>query len=130
MSALKFTCKREFGRLCKGVPSGPAAFACLQANEAKLSPNCKTSVAAIADEMPADGAAPMPANTMAPPPPKVGKPSVVNAVVMLRACKLDLLRHCRGVKAGDGRELACLAAHESALSPRCRMARKVTAPLR
>lgn len=128
MSALQFTCKREFGRLCKNVPPGPAAFACLQANEAKLSPNCKTSVAAIADEMPAGAA--MPASTLAPPPPKVGKPSVVNAVVMLRACKLDLVRHCHGVKAGDGRELACLAAHESELSPRCRMARKVTEPVR
>jgi hypothetical protein len=127
LSSLKFTCRRDFSRHCKGVPPGPEAFVCLQANEAKLSPNCRTSVAAIAADMPAGGAAAaMPAATMAPPPAKVGKPSVVNAVVMLRACKLDLIRHCRGVKPGDGRELACLAAHEESLSPRCRMARKVT----
>jgi hypothetical protein len=127
MNALKFTCRADFNRRCKGVPPGPEAFTCLQANEARLSPNCRTSVAAIAEEM-SDGAAPaIPADTLAP---KVGKPSVANAVVMLRACKLDLIRHCHGVKPGDGRELACLAAHESSLSPRCRMAREVTAPIR
>jgi hypothetical protein len=130
MNALKFTCRRDFNRHCKGVPPGPEAFACLQVNEARLSPNCRTSVAAIEAEMPEGGGAAMPAATMAPPPPKVGKPSVANAVVMLRACKLDLIRHCRGVKPGDGRELACLAAHEGSLSPRCRIARRVTEPLR
>jgi hypothetical protein len=130
LSSLKFTCRRDFSRHCKGVPPGPEAFACLQVNQAKLSPNCRTSVAAIAADMPEGGAATVPATTMASPPPKVGKPSVANAVVMLRACKLDLVRHCRGVEPGGGRELACLAAHEDNLSVRCKMARRVTAPLR
>lgn len=71
--------------------------------------------------------------TTAPPPaaPAAGpKAPIANAAVMLRACKLDLVRHCRGVQPGGGRELACLAAHEDNLTIRCKMARKVTSPLR
>jgi hypothetical protein len=129
MSALKFTCRGDFGRLCKGIPPGPQAFACLQAHQARLSQNCRTSVAAIAAEMPADGM-PAAAPVAVPPPPVVVEPGPVDIVVMLRACKRDLIRHCRGVKPGGGRELACLNAHAARLTVRCRMARKVTAPLR
>jgi hypothetical protein len=123
MKALKFTCRADFGRHCKGIPPGPEAFVCLQAHLPRLSPNCRISVAAIAGQMPA--AVPV----VAPPPAVVAEPTPVDAVVMLRACKLDLLRHCRGVEPGGGRELACLAAHEARLSVRCKMARRVTAPL-
>jgi hypothetical protein len=63
-------------------------------------------------------------------PPQRLKAPIANAAVTLRACKLDLIRHCRGVEPGGGRELACLAAHESSLTIRCRTARQVTAPLR
>ncbi|MBS0246171.1 MAG: hypothetical protein JSR61_06085 [Proteobacteria bacterium] len=58
MSAVKNTCRADFRRNCKGVePGGPEALACLQRNAARLSPNCKTSLADIADSMPAEGAA-------------------------------------------------------------------------
>ncbi|MBS0533511.1 MAG: hypothetical protein JSR72_05605 [Proteobacteria bacterium] len=58
MAAVKNTCRADFARNCKGVPpGGPEALACLQRNGAKLSPNCKTSLADIADSIPA-GAAP------------------------------------------------------------------------
>jgi hypothetical protein len=127
LNAVKFTCRSDFNRHCKGIPPGPQAFACLQTHEAQLSPNCQTSLAAIADEMPATAAATAPAMPAAAP---AGKPSVANAVVMLRACRLDLVRHCRGVEPGGGRELACLAAHENDLTARCKTARRVTAPLR
>jgi hypothetical protein len=54
MSAVKFTCRSDFGRYCKGVaPGGPEALGCLQNNAARLTSNCKTSIAAIADEIPA-----------------------------------------------------------------------------
>ena len=57
MSAVKNTCRADFRRNCKGVqPGGPEALACLQRNAAKLSPNCKTSLADIADSIPAEGA--------------------------------------------------------------------------
>lgn len=58
MSAIKNTCRADYSRNCKGVPpGGPEALACLQRNAAKLSPNCQTSLADIADSIPA-GAAP------------------------------------------------------------------------
>ena len=54
-SALKFTCRRDFLANCRGVtPGGPEALACLQRNAARLSPDCRTSLAAIEE----DGAQP------------------------------------------------------------------------
>jgi hypothetical protein len=56
-AAIKNTCRADFMRNCRGVqPGGPEALMCLQANAARLSPNCKTSVAAIADSLPAASA--------------------------------------------------------------------------
>jgi hypothetical protein len=130
LSAVKFTCGRDFKRYCNGIPpGGPEALGCLQRNAPRLTPNCKTALADIADQMPpAPTAVAVPPPAVAPAAPP--RPSAVNAVVMLRACKLDLLRHCRGIEPGGGRELACLAAHEHSLTVRCKMARGVTAPLR
>jgi hypothetical protein len=63
-NAIKFTCRRDFGVHCRGVPQGgPEALACLQRNAARLSPDCKTSIAAISDEQAATVA---PAATPAP----------------------------------------------------------------
>jgi hypothetical protein len=68
----------------------------------------------------------------APPAPATVAPErpIVNAAVMLRACKLDLIRHCAGVEVGDGRKLACLNEHAPKLTVRCRTALNVTAPVR
>ena len=60
-NAIKFTCRRDFMTNCRNVtPGGPEAFACLQRNAARLSPDCKTSLAAVAD------GTPPPASTAAP----------------------------------------------------------------
>jgi hypothetical protein len=57
-AAIKNTCRADFMRNCRGVqPGGPEALICLQNNSARLSPNCKTSVAAIADSVPPASAA-------------------------------------------------------------------------
>jgi hypothetical protein len=57
-AAIKNTCRADFMRNCRGVqPGGPEALMCLQTNSARLSPNCKTSVAAIADSIPSASAA-------------------------------------------------------------------------
>ena len=66
----------------------------------------------------------------APPPPPPKQPTLVDAAVMLRAFKLDLVRHCNRVEPGGGRALACLNQHADNLTFRCRTAMKVTAPLR
>lgn len=53
LSAVKHTCGSDFKRHCPGVqPGGPEALACLQRNSPRLTPDCKTSLAAIADVMP------------------------------------------------------------------------------
>jgi hypothetical protein len=47
-SAIKSACQRDFMTNCSSVqPGGPEALACLQRHAGKLSPNCKTSVAAV-----------------------------------------------------------------------------------
>jgi hypothetical protein len=132
-SAMKQACRSDFMAKCSGVtPGGKDALACLQRNGAGLSPSCKQVVSAtMGAPAPAAGAAVAPvAVTPAAPAPTAPKAPLANAAVMLRACKLDLFRHCRGVGPGGGRELACLAANESGLTIRCKMAMKVTSPLR
>jgi hypothetical protein len=128
MNALKFTCRHDFGRVCKGVAAGGSeALNCLQQNAARLSPNCRTSLADIADSLPA-GAMPAPPAAPVAKSPETGGP--VDAVVMVRACKLDLIRYCRDAKLGEHRKIECLTAHMPKLTARCRTALKVTSPLR
>lgn len=128
MNALKFTCRRDFGRLCKGIAAGGAeALGCLQQNAARLSPNCKTSVADVVESLPAGGMPAAPVAAAAAPPQSAGP---VDAAVMVRACKLDLIRYCRNAELGDGRKIACLNEHMANLTVRCRTALKVTAPIR
>ena len=131
LKALKFTCRADFRRLCKNVPEGPEAFMCLQGHSARLSPNCRTSVDDLAASMPAGGAM-APATAVAVKPAPVAHPPkapIVDAAVVLRACKLDVIRHCRDAGLGGGQVLACLTAHEDNLTFRCRAAMKVSSPL-
>lgn len=66
LSAVKFTCRRDFQRYCKGVQAGgQEALLCLQQNAARLTPDCKTSLADIADSMPASAATPTAATAAA-----------------------------------------------------------------
>lgn len=131
-AAIKQACTSDFMAKCRGVqPGGKDALACLQKNAGGLSANCKQAVSAI----PGAAAAPMPVATApaeaAPAAPAAPhQATIVDAAVMLRACKMDLVRHCRGVQPGGGRALACLTANQSDLSIRCKTAMKVTSPLR
>lgn len=59
LKAVKFTCRGDFQRYCRGVqPGGQEAVMCLQTNAARLTPDCKTSLADIADSIPTSAAAP------------------------------------------------------------------------
>lgn len=125
MNAIKFTCRREFANNCRGVPSGGSeAIDCLQRNPGKLSPDCKTSLAALGDARPASPGTPPPAPAGTP-----NAPVVMTAVIG-RACMRDLLLHCRDIKVGDGRKIACLMERGPALAPLCKTALKITAPVR
>ena len=122
MNAIKNTCRGDFSRNCKGVPlGGPEAVACLQRNEAKLSPNCKIALADIADSVPQAPTAPVTQRPNAP---------VVMTAVIGRACMRDLIRRCRDTGVGDGQKIACLQANEADLAPLCKAALKGTAPIR
>jgi hypothetical protein len=84
MRAIRFICRHEFANNCRGVPPGGAeAIACLQRNPGKLTPDCKTSLAALGDAMPpAAGPLPPPA-TRTP-----NAPVVMTAVIGRRACAI------------------------------------------
>lgn len=74
LKAVKFTCRADFKRNCKGIqPGGPEALACLQRNAPRLTPDCKTSLADIADSLPAPAATPTVA-AVPPPPPAARRP--------------------------------------------------------
>lgn len=125
MSAIKFTCKREFSRFCKGVaPGGAEAVACLRGNAAKLSADCKTSLADLGDAMPAATGPVVP-----PQPAGTPKAPIVMTAVIGRSCVRDLIKHCRDVGVGDGQKIACLTAHADSLTVLCRTAMKITTPL-
>ena len=139
--AIRQSCRSDFMAHCSGVTPGTKdAMKCLESHLAALSPPCKAAVVAIATtpgkKPPAAIAAPAPvksAPAAAAPmviPPEGPPHVVIDAAVVLRACKLDMIRHCMGVQPGGGREVACLAAHGDGLSIRCRAALQVSAPLR
>lgn len=57
-SAIRFSCRSDFMANCRGVPQGgPEAFACLQRNATRLSPDCRTALAAAAQDAPTAAAA-------------------------------------------------------------------------
>jgi Cysteine rich repeat len=57
LKAVKFTCRRDFIRNCRGIePGGPEALACLQRNGPRLTPDCRTSLAALGEAAPAAAA--------------------------------------------------------------------------
>jgi hypothetical protein len=50
--------------------------------------------------------------------------------VIGRACLRDLVRRCRDTGVGDGQKIACLMAYSASLTPACKAALKITAPVR
>jgi hypothetical protein len=147
VNAIRSACRGDFQTHCAGVQSGgSAALACLKKNVAALSPACQKAVAAVggasapsekASEAPAAqpastpaAAAATPARAAAAPPaqpmPRAAAPAAMSPGVELallrRACGPDYEANCPGVRPGGGRALACLAANQDALSPRCQRA--------
>jgi hypothetical protein len=135
-NALKQNCRNDFMSHCAGVqPGGAQALSCLQTNTARLSPACKSAVAAIGHGSAPKPAAPKPAVAAAPPPaaaaPVAPAPAVMpaptlsspqEARLIKRFCFTDFKVLCRGVRLGQGRAVQCLAANAPALSPGCKAA--------
>lgn len=118
--AVRVTCRRDYRRLCRGVPQGPEALACLQRNTARLTPNCRTSVAAIGNPQ------------VTPPPPGQHAPLVTRRMAMqlpirlraaiVAACEPDRRTVCGRARLGEGRVIVCLAENISTVSANCREA--------
>jgi hypothetical protein len=140
VSAIRSACRGDFQASCAGVqPGGSAALACLKKNVAALSPGCQKAVTAVGGAA-APAAAPPGAAAAAAPPPAAAPPAAapapaagavrpparpavplrVELAILRRACGPDVQANCPGVRP-DGRQvMACLAANEASLSPRCR----------
>jgi hypothetical protein len=86
-------CRADVERFCAGIPKGGGRIAaCLKANEAYVSPECKADLASVARKVKEVGA----------------------------ACSDDVRSYCADVVPGKGAVLRCLAGNEASLAPRCR----------
>ncbi len=86
-------CRADVERLCAGIPAGGGRItACLKANQAKVSPECKAELASVTRKAR-----------------EVGE-----------ACADDISSYCPGVEPGKGAVLRCLAENSVTLSPRCK----------
>ncbi len=86
-------CKPDVERLCAGIPAGGGRIAaCLKANQAKVSPECKAELASVSRKVK-----------------EVGE-----------ACADDISSYCQAVEPGKGAVLRCLADNAVTLSPRCK----------
>jgi hypothetical protein len=116
--AVRVTCRRDYRRHCRGVPQGPEALACLQSNAARLTPNCRTSIAAIGNPQVTPPAEKLPLISR-----RMARrlPLQVRAAIVA-ACEPDRLTFCGHSRIGRGRLIACLGANISAVSTNCREA--------
>jgi Cysteine rich repeat len=110
--AIRQSCRADYQAHCANVPTGgSAALACLQENEASLSPSCQHAVSAVSG-----GAGQSPSGSAA-----TGATHAQPGQVR-QACAMDYREYCRGIQPGGGRALACLARNQAALSPHCQEA--------
>lgn len=88
-------CKDDVEKLCAGVQPGEGKIlSCLKEHESEVSPQCKTHVKQVAQQMKAVSA----------------------------ACKPDVEKYCMDVPAGKGGIKNCLKKHADDLSPDCKSA--------
>lgn len=86
-------CAAERQKFCADVkPGGGARLKCLMAHEKDLGPDCKAHV----------------------------EHAKQRSQEVTAACSDDAEKLCKGVEAGKGRVIKCLAEHESALTPDCK----------
>lgn len=137
VNAIRSACRGDFQAHCAGVqPGGSAALACLKKNVAALSPGCQKAVTAVGGAAAPAADRPAVATAVAAPPPAAAPPAAgaaaavpparlavsprVELAILRRACGQDFQANCAGVRPGGGQAIACLAANEASLSPRCR----------
>lgn len=100
-------CGPEVQKFCKGVQPGQGRFReCLKGHAADLSAECKKHVET--GRWPGQGG------------PGARQGGAAARGGFFAVCKADLEKHCKDVKQGEGRLLACLRAHESDVTPGCK----------
>ncbi len=122
-AAIRSACRSDFMSRCSGVqPGGAEALQCLKRNEAQLSAECRSAVAAIGGGGAGAAAAPSAAPAAAAAPAPIGPMPMLRpraALAIVRICDVDVQSLCAGIPFGGGRIISCLAANASSLSPGC-----------
>lgn len=137
-------CRADAERLCAGIPPGGGRLnACLKANEAQVSKECKAELASVAQKVREVGDAcaddiqsicpdvkPGQGNilrclrtnlfSVSPRCQEVVKVAQEKAAEFEKACGQDAKKLCKGIRRGQGRVLACLESRKADLSPACR----------
>jgi hypothetical protein len=137
-------CKADVERFCAGIPPGGGRLsACLKANEGQLSPGCKAERASVSRMVKEVGAACEDDIQNLCPDVTPGKGNVLRCLRQSffsvtprcqelvraaqekvaefeKACGADARRLCKGIRAGEGRILACLESRKAELSPECK----------
>lgn len=102
-------CSEEATTLCANVVPGHGhLYACLYANEEKMSDRCDAATADVLDQM-----------------------DLFFELVRYtkQECLIDIEKHCSGVDMGGGRILSCLTSNESDLSDACgAVVQRLTSP--
>ncbi len=136
-------CHADVEKLCSGIPRGGGRIAaCLKANQAQLTPECKAHLDSIAryakevHEACADDVASYCAGvtrgkgavlrclsqnraSLTPACQGVLQGAQEKAAEFRKACGKDVRQFCRGIAPGEGRVLACLKSRQADLSPGC-----------
>lgn len=136
-------CKPDVDKLCAGIPAGGGRIlSCLKANSAKVSPDCKTELAAIKKKAQAIGDACQGDVYEYCPSVEPGKGAVLKCLssnsanltpacqkvvykaeegeaAFKQACGADVKKFCKGIPQGQGRILSCLKSKQTDLSPDC-----------
>ena len=100
MQRLAATCGSDIQKYCKGANLGREQVKdCLIANQAKVSPSCKTGWSAVFASL--------------------QKRATAQATI-LKTCELDIGRFCGGMQLGDGNILECMTMAIKRVSPTCR----------
>src|SRR5258708_18757248 len=90
-------CKADVQKFCANVTPGKGAIRdCLKQHEADLSQGCKDNIAKMKAHM------------------------KEKMVAINKACKTDEDQYCKDVTPGEGREMACLHAHNDKISQGCK----------
>ncbi|MBV9654390.1 MAG: hypothetical protein JOZ42_07470 [Acetobacteraceae bacterium] len=116
IAAIRSSCRSDYQSYCASVPTGgQQALSCLQEHAANLSPQCGQAVAAVGG---GSGAQEQSGRTA---PQSGGNPRQATSVLR-EECGMDYRTHCRGVRPGGGRAIACLKEHQDSLSSGCQNA--------